>query len=112
MKFTPRANAHQRRETFRFAVPVFWVVMTLVSFAIVLSEKQNLRPWDFLVLAGMGLVGALLFGAVVSVLQPSIALPNLGLDDGEDGLGIPSRLIPPSPVLGARAFPDSDEENA
>ena len=71
-----------------------------------------LRPHDVFIVSGLCLAGAFLFGAAMSLRDPMIDPLTIDFDDGEDDLGIPARLIPPSPVLGGRAFPESDENEA
>ena len=112
MKFIHRANVHGRIKTALFAGFVFWTGMTSTMSAYFSFTKPALEPRHFLIVSGLSLVAAILFGAAMSLRRPAIFPPSPEFDDGEDGLGVVARLIPPSPVLGARAFPESNEPNA
>ena len=111
MQFIRRANVWERSRTALLAGLIFWVIMTSVFSAFFLSEKPQLGPRDFLVVAGVCLAGAMLFGAAMALFfQPLMAPPGPESDDGEEGLGCPAKLIPPSRVFGARVVADSREK--
>ena len=112
MKFIHRANVPGRVKTALFAGLVFWAAMTLLMPAYFLLMKEAPVPRDFLVVPAVNLVAAILFGAAMSLRHPMIPRPGAGFDDEGEGLGVTARLIPPSPVLGARAFPESHREEA
>lgn len=109
MKFLYRAVVHGRIKTSLFAGFVFWVGTSLILSIYFLPTKPVLELRDFLIVPGVSLVGAFLFGVAMSLRRPMILPPRSQFDDGEEGLGVPARLIPPAPVLGARAFPEADE---
>ena len=108
MSFIHRAAVHGRIKTALFAGLVFWVGMTLAAAA----YFAPLGSHDFFIVLGVCLVGAILFGVAMSLRHPMVAPPSTKFDDGGGGLGVGARRIPPSPVLGARAFPNSDEKRA
>jgi hypothetical protein len=112
MQFIHRTNAHERIKIGLFAGLIFWGVMSLCLFAYFLPTERNLEPYDLFIVSGMSLAAAILFGAAMSLRRPMLPPPHAESDDGEEGLGVPARLIPPSPVLGAKAFPESNEKEA
>lgn len=112
MKFIYRTILHGRIKSALFASFVFWAGMTLTMSAYLLAATWVLAVRDFLIISGLSLAAAILFGVAMSLRRPAIFSADAGFDDGEDGLGVVARLIPPSPVLGARAFPRSNETDA
>ena len=108
-----RANLRERSKVALKAGLVYWIAMTLVFCVFGILKGALLGPRFFLGIAGICLAGAILFGLVTSFFQPLMAFPSPpDEDDGEEELGVPARLIPPSPVLGAQAFPDLNEPTA
>ncbi len=111
MKFIRRASARERIKTVMIAGSIYGAGIAVASLAIALSDRGRLAVADLLLGAGASLVGAIVFGAAMALFHPLMAPPAADPDDGEEGLGVPARLIPPSPVLSAKAFPESDEKS-
>lgn len=102
---------HKIRQGVKSAL-IFWMGMTFALLPWLWIETRGPTAKDLIFLASVCLVAGVGFALALSVLRPKRNLLILGPEDGEDGLGVVARLIPPSPVLGAHAFPHPDEETA
>lgn len=108
-----RATLRERSKPALSATLIYWLSLTLVFSVVGLLKEERLGLRDFLFVSGICLAGALLFGFVVSFFHPLMAPPSPPEGhDGEEGLGVPAWLIPPAPVLGAKAFQDLNEPTA
>ena len=108
-----RATIREKGKAALKAGIIYWLGMSLLFLVFSLLNGSLLRPKDFLFVTGICLAGAILFGFAMSFFQPLMAPPSPpDGDDGDEELGVPARLIPPSPVLGAKAFQDLNEPTA
>lgn len=104
-----RANLRERSKAALLAIFLYWIVMTPILAIIYLQMRPLHGLPDFLSVAGVGLAGSVVFGLAMAFFQPLMAPPSPEADGGEEELGVPARLIPPSPVLGGKVFPDLNE---
>lgn len=108
-----RATIRERSKAAIVAGLIYWFGMTLAFWFFSVLKGAPFGPKDFLFVTGVCLAGAMLFGFAMSFFHPLMAPPSPpDGHDGEEGLGVPARLIPPAPVLGAKAFQDLNEPTA
>ena len=84
------------------------VLAAALMMAVVVFGRSSTEAGIAIAAAGLGFGVGSVCGFAAVFMLPSHAPPQPE-DDGDAEAGVPARLVPPSPVLSAKALPESNE---